>query len=62
MQEHISASYTTTTGEVLSRWCHPPLNPLTTHNECTHHASLAAYYHLMQPILEISLALAKKMG
>ena len=64
---YVSASYTTTTGEVARRWCHPPLNPLTTHiectdNECTHHATLVPYYHLVQPIVKICLTLAKKMG
>ena len=38
------------------------VNPLTTDNECTRHATLAAHYQLAQSILKISFALAKKVG
>ena len=40
------------------------LNPLTTYDECTHHATLAAcyVYQLAQSILKIGFALAKKVG
>ena len=36
------------------------MNPLTTDDECTHHATLAACYQLAQFILKISFVLAKK--
>ena len=37
-------------------------NPLTTDDECTHHATLAVCYQLAQFILKISFVLAKKIG
>ena len=37
-------------------------NPLTTDDECTRHATLAARYQLAQSILKIGFALAKKVG
>ena len=37
-------------------------NPLTTDDECTHHATLAAYYQLVQSVLKIGFALAKMVG
>ena len=40
----------------------PSLNPLTTDDECTRHATLAACYQLAQSILKIGFALAKKIG
>ena len=38
------------------------VNPLTTDDECTHHANLAARYQLAQFILKIGFALVKKAG
>ena len=38
------------------------LNPLTTDDQCTRHANLAACYKLAQPVLKIGFALAKKVG
>ena len=38
------------------------VNPLTTDDECTCHATLAARYQLVQSILKIGFALAKKVG
>ena len=38
------------------------INPLTTDDECTRHATLAARYQLAQSILKIGFALAKKAG
>ena len=37
-------------------------SPLTTDDECTCHATLAAYYQLAQSILKIGFVLAKKVG
>ena len=37
-------------------------NPLTTDDECTRHATLAARYQLVQSVLKIGFALAKKVG
>ena len=39
-----------------------PVNPLTTDDECTRHATLAACYQLAQSVLKIGFALAKKVG
>ena len=39
-----------------------PINPLTTANECTRHATLATCYQLAQSVLKISFALAKNVG
>ena len=36
------------------------INPLTTDDECTRHASLAACYQLAQSVLKIGFALAKR--
>ena len=38
------------------------INPLTTDDECTRHASLAACYQLAQSVLKIGFALGKKVG
>ena len=38
------------------------VNPLTTDDECTHHATLAARYQMAQSVLKIGFALAKKAG
>ena len=38
------------------------ITPLTTDDECTHHASLAACYQLAQSVLKIGFSLAKKVG
>ena len=38
------------------------INPLTTDDECTYHATLAACYQLAQSVLKIVFALAKKSG
>ena len=35
---------------------------LTTDDECTRHATLAACYQLAQSVLKIGFALAKKVG
>ena len=37
-------------------------NSLTTDDECTCHATLAACHQLVQSILKINVALAKKVG
>ena len=38
------------------------LNPLTTDDECTHHATLDARYQLAQSVFKIGFVLAKKVG
>ena len=38
------------------------INPLTTDDECTRHATLGVCYQLAQSILNIGFALAKKVG
>ena len=38
------------------------INPLTTDDECTLHATLAACYQLAQSVLKVGFALAKKAG
>ena len=38
------------------------INPLTTDDECTYHATLAACYQLAQSVLKIVFVLAKKSG
>ena len=38
------------------------INPLTTDDECTSHATLATCYQLAQSVLKIGFALAKKAG
>ena len=38
------------------------VNPLTTANECTHHATLGVSYQLAQSVWKIGFALAKKVG
>ena len=38
------------------------LNPITTDDKCTHHATLATCYQLAQFVLKIGFALAKKDG
>ena len=38
------------------------INPLTTDDECTRHATLAACYQLVQSVLKIGFVLAKKVG
>ena len=38
------------------------LNPLTTDDKCTHHATLDARYQLAQSVFKIGFALAKKAG
>ena len=38
------------------------VNPLTTDDECTRHATLAPHYQLAQSVLKIGFALAKKVG
>ena len=40
----------------------PLINPLTTDDACTHHATLSACYQLVQSVLKIGFALAKKVG
>ena len=37
-------------------------NLLTTDDECTRHANLAAHYQLAQSVLKVGFALAKKVG
>ena len=38
------------------------VNPLTTDDECTRHTTLTACYQLVQSVLKIGFALAKKVG
>ena len=38
------------------------VNPLTTDDKCTRHATLAARHQLAQSVLKIGFALAKKVG
>jgi len=38
------------------------INPLTTDDECSRHATLAGCYQLAQSVLKIGFALAKKVG
>ena len=40
---------------------HSLINPLTTDDEYTRHATLAACYQLVQSVLKIGFALAKKV-
>ena len=42
--------------------CQVSINPLTTDDKCTRHATLAARYQLAQSVLKIGFALAKKVG
>ena len=37
-------------------------NSLTTDDECSRHATLAACYKLVQSVLKVSFVLAKKVG
>ena len=37
-------------------------NLLTTDNKCNRHATLAVHYQLVQSVLKIGFALAKKVG
>ena len=56
-----------TIAELTSKACqevphHEAFNPLTTDDECTRPETLAACYQLVQSVLKIGFALAKKAG
>ena len=75
--KHLGSTLMATMIREAAQFCHPcieedrdyhqvtklvTVNPLTTDDECTCHATLVACYQLVETVLKICFVLAKKVG